>query len=73
MSIDALQTKIRKLKNPSMLRMDILPGQMPPHLLEQEGSYCAALYRFERELMERLREVVPAVCFHFGSYALGGP
>ncbi len=72
MSIDLLQTKIRKLKNPSMVDFAICPGQLPPQLLEQEGTPCLAYERFCKELLEALRETVPAVRFSFSSLALLG-
>ena len=70
MSIDRLQQKIRKLKNPSVI--DFGTVQMPPHLLEQEGSYPKAYYRFCWELLEGLKGIVPAVRFHLGTFALMG-
>lgn len=72
MSIDLLHERIRKLKNPSMVDFGIQPDCMPPHLPEEEGSYAAAYARFCRELMEELKDFVPAVRFSFGSFALMG-
>lgn len=72
MSIDLLHERIRKLKNPSMVDFGVQPDCMPPHLPEEEGSYAAAYARFCRELMEELKDFVPAVRFSFGSFALMG-
>lgn len=72
MSIDLLHEKIRKLKNPSMVDFGIEPDCIPPHLPEEEGSPDAAYARFCRELMEGLKDFVPAVRFSFGSFALMG-
>ena len=72
MSIDILHEKIRKLKNPSMLDLTILPEQLPPHLLAEEGSAVSAYGRFCRELLEGLKDFVPAVRFPFGDFALCG-
>lgn len=72
MSVDVLQEKIRKLKNPSMVDFGIRPDGVPPHLLSEEGTAVRAYVRFCRELMEGLKDTVPAVRFSFGSFALLG-
>ena len=72
MSIDVLHEKIRKLKNPSMVDFGIKADCLPHHLLEEEGSFCAAYARFCRELMTQLKGLVPAVRFPFGAFALMG-
>ncbi len=73
MSIDLLHSKIRKLKNPSIIDFAIKPDAIPPHLLAQEGSVCAAYGRFCRELMASLKDFVPGVRFSFGAFSLLGP
>lgn len=73
MSIDKLQQKIRKLKNPSVIDFTAAPEQIPPHLLEQESSFPKAYGRFCGELLEGLKGIVPAVRFHLGAFALLGP
>ncbi len=70
MSVDLLQEKIRKLKNPSVVDFGIPVSQLPPHLVEEEGSLANAYGRFCRELMEALKDTVPAVRFSFGAFAL---
>lgn len=72
MSIDKLQEKIRKYKNPSVIDFGILPKQIPPHLLESEGSFLRAYERFCMELLSGLGGLVPAVRFSFSSFALYG-
>lgn len=72
MAIDVLQDKIRKLKNPSVVDFAITLEQLPPHLLEVEGSFCKAYARMCRELMDAMKGFVPAVRFSFGSFALQG-
>ncbi len=72
MAIDILQSKIRKLKNPSMIRMDVMPEQIPPHLVEKYGDVTKAAFFYERELMQQLRDLVPALYFSFGYNALMG-
>ncbi len=72
MSIDRLQEKIRKTKNPSMIDFDITRSQLPPHLLAQEHTFEKAYARFCIELLEGLHGFVPAVKFPFGGFALLG-
>lgn len=69
MSIDALQAKIRKTKNPSMVGLDPAPGLIPPQLLEQAcqahgntlQALAAAYESFCLALLEQLHGLVPAV------------
>lgn len=69
MSVDALQEKIRKKKNALMLDLTVFPEELPPHLLadctpaEACGAFC-------RELMEILKNSVPALRFGFGAFAM---
>ena len=70
MSIDALQEKIRKLKNPSMVDLALAASDLPPHLLAEEGSAAKAYGRFCRELLGALKGLVPAVRVSFTAFAL---
>ena len=72
MSIDFLHDKIRKLKNPLIVDMSIKEEWLPAHLLEQEGDFSKAYFRFCRELIEALEGVVPGVRFSFDTFALLG-
>ena len=72
MSMDRLQDKIRKTKNPSILDFDITKEHLPAHLLAEEGSFIKAYGRFCLELMEGLRGIVPAVKYNFSAFALLG-
>ena len=73
MSIDKLQEKIRKLKNPSILEFALDLQMIPPHILEQECSEILAYERFCRELLDGLKGIVPAVRFSVGRFSLLGP
>lgn len=73
MSIDLLHERIRKMKNPAVVDLRILPESLPPHLLEEEGNLCDAYGRFCREMMKSLCDLVPGIRFPFGSFALMGP
>ncbi len=72
MSIDVLQDKIRKLKNPSVIDLSMSVDQLPPHLITEEGSVNAAISRFYREMLSSLKGVVPAVRFGFASFTMLG-
>ena len=73
MSIDKLQEKIRKLKNPSMVDFSIDSASIPPHILECESNFYSAYERYCRELMSGLKGIVPAVRFNMGHFSLMGP
>ena len=73
MSIDKLQEKIRKLKNPSMVDFAVEMDQIPLHIFEQEHSEILGYERFCRELLEALKGIVPAVRFSMGRFSLLGP
>ena len=72
MSIDVLQDKIRKMKNPAMIDLALPIGELPPHLLEEEGSKAKAYGRFCREIIEQLKTVVPALRLSFTPFAVLG-
>lgn len=69
MSVDKLQKKIRKLKNPSVIDLTISGEAIPPCLIEREGSQLKAYSIFCKELLENLRGIVPAVRFNLGAFA----
>lgn len=71
MSVDILQEKIRKTKNPSVLLIEAIPDWLPPHLTREEAM-PQAFVRFVRELLDGLKGLVPAVRFGLGSFALLG-
>ena len=73
MSMDKLQEKIRKMKNPTMVDFSVDPSRIPPDILSQEHSEILACDRFCRELLDGLKTLVPAVRFRVGHYSLMGP
>lgn len=72
MSIDSLQEKIRKTKNPTVLELAVPECGLPAHIREASASPAAAYGRFCRELLEELKGFVPAVRISFSSFALLG-
>ena len=73
MSIDVLQDKIRKAKNPSVIDLALMGVDIPAHLLAEEGTVAKAYGRFCRELLEKLKGTVPAVRVGFTAFAVLGP
>ena len=72
MSVDILQEKVRKCKNPSMVELGMPMSDLPPHILEESDSAAAAYGRFCRELLTGLKGTVPAVRVSFAAFALLG-
>lgn len=72
MSIDLLQSRIRKMKSPIVLDLSFDFAQIPPHILQQESGLADAVSRFCRELLQGLKEVVPAVRVHSGLFTVLG-
>ena len=68
MSVDALQEKIRKTKNPCVLCLDAVGDCIPPQYAQQEDGSSA----YYSALLRRLKGVIPAVRFSFGSFSLAG-
>jgi len=67
-SVDILQEKIRKMKNPSMLELALPLSDLPPRFPRTASGYGA----FCRELLEGLKTMIPAVRFSFAAFALLG-
>ena len=72
MSVDILQEKIRKTKNPSMVELCLSGADLPAYLMEEEGSAAKAYCRFSKELLTGLKGIVPAVRVSFASFAMMG-
>lgn len=73
MSVDKLQEKIRKLKNPSVLAFDMLPEHIPPHIRDKDSYFVSAYETCCTELLQGLKGIVPAVRFSLGMMSLYGP
>lgn len=71
-SVDVLQEKIRKTKNPSVLELGLAVSDLPPHILNESPSNAAAYGRFCRELLEGMKGKIPAVRVSFSAFALLG-
>ena len=68
MSVDILQEKIRKVKNPSVLELALSVDQLPPQFARNAEGYAS----FCRELLEHLKGSIPAVRVSFSVFALLG-
>lgn len=71
MSVDMLQEKIRKCKNPSVIDFGILPEHLPTHLAV-EGDFLKAYEIFTGELLQGLNGIVPAVRFSLAGMSYYG-
>lgn len=73
MSVDVLQEKIRKRKNPSVVEFAMDRSLIPPHILQCTQSMPAAYRLFCEELLAALKDTVGAVRFSMSGFALHGP
>jgi orotidine-5'-phosphate decarboxylase len=72
MSIDVLQEKIRKSKNPSMIDLALNICDIPAHLIQEKENSAAAYGEFCTQILEKLRGTVPAVRIGFTAFAVLG-
>lgn len=68
MSVDVLQEKIRKTKNPAVLELALPVSDLPAQFPRNGEGYAA----FCRELMEDLAGMMPAVRVSFSAFVLLG-
>lgn len=68
MSVDILQEKIRRAKNPLVLELNLSVSDIPSEFEKTSEGYG----RFCRSLLEGLKNLVPAVRFSFSAFALSG-
>ena len=68
MSVDILQEKIRKCKNPSVLELGVALSDLPKQYTADASGYGG----FCRDLLKGLKGVIPAVRVSFGIFALLG-
>lgn len=68
MSVDILQEKIRKTKNPSMLELTMPVSDLPPQFSQNAEGYAS----FCRELLVHLKGILPAVRVSFSAFVLLG-
>lgn len=73
MSVDVLQDKIRKKKNPAMLLLSCDPGEVPGEMIVSQGSMARACVSYFGMLLAELQDLIPAVRVSFSSFALLGP
>lgn len=70
MSIDVLQEKIRKLKNPSAVVLAPLRGQIPDAFCQEQEFVSQAAAAYCCKLLDGLKGLVPAVRVDFGAFAV---
>lgn len=72
MSVDKLQTAIRKLKNPAMIYFALDKALIPVAYLESSNSVVGAYCAYAKQLLTAFCGIVPAVRFAFGTFAVYG-
>lgn len=72
MSVDILQNKIRKLKNPIAVDFSMLKEHIPQMYFVEGESFLFAYSSYVKALLEALKTVVPAVRFNFAALAVYG-
>ena len=72
MSVDRLQEKIRKLKNPTVLDFDFTKAHIPPAILEADPFFPSAFETYSKLLLDGLKDSVPAVRFSMNRAAVYG-
>lgn len=72
MSVDVLQEKIRKMKNPSMIDLTLKVQDLPPQLLEQAQTKAEAYGNFCLEILHTLNGSVPGIRVGFTAFAVLG-
>ena len=73
MSVDVLQERIRKSKNPLMVDLALKVSDLPPHVLEAAPDKAAAYGLFCREILEKLKGSVSAVRVGMTAFSVLGP
>ena len=72
MSVDLLQEKIRKMKNPSVVDMTATADMIPQEVLNAHADFLHAYDAFCRGILDSLTQIVPAVRFRFSNFSLMG-
>jgi len=72
MSVDLLQKRIRKFKNPTVVDFTASAEMLPPVLLKKHDTWLEAYDAFCRNMLCALKDVVPAVRFRFSTFSLYG-
>lgn len=72
MSVDRLQSKIRKMKCPIILEFQLDESLVPQDVLSEEKTFLKAYARYALTLLDALRNSIPAVRFHFSEFAAMG-
>ena len=68
MSIDILQEKIRKTKNPTVMELSVSLNAIPQQYSQDGAGYC----QFCEDLMNEFKGFIPAVRVSFAAFSLLG-
>ena len=73
MSVDRLQDKIRKMKNPIVLDFNLGKEEIPAAFWQEDNFFPGAYERYCKELLDGLKDYVPAARFSLNRAAAYGP
>ena len=72
MSVDLLQEKIRKTKNPSVVDFTATADMVPEFFMREFADFGEAYSAYCKALLNGLKGLVPAVRFRFANFSLMG-
>lgn len=72
MSVDQLQEKIRKMKNPFVLELFPNPEELPPRFTGEGTALPEQFRQYYMALLSGLKPWFPAVRFHYSGFSLLG-
>ena len=72
MSVERLQEKIRKLKNPAVIDFNLHKEQIPPAFVSQNAPFADSLECYSKALLDGLKDQVCAVRFSINQAAAMG-
>lgn len=72
MSMDRLQEKIRRTKNPSVIDLTVNDTMVPGCISAQCADWAQSYLQYAGQLMEAFRGQVPALRFSFNGFAVRG-
>lgn len=72
MSVDRLQEKIRKTKNPLIVEFDMLAEHIPSAFTQADSIFPSAFETYSKVLLDGIKDLVPAVRFSLNRASVYG-
>ena len=73
MSVDRLQDKIRKMKNPIVVEFNLSKEDIPTDFYREDDFFPSAYERYCKQLLDGLKDYIPAVRFSLNRASIYGP